>query len=54
MTVRPKDLLVVLFVESVTFAVKENVPVWVVVPVNWPALVSAKPWGNDPDARLHW
>ena len=48
-----KDLLAVLFPESVTCTVKENCPVWVVVPPNRPELFRLKPCGKEPAAIFH-
>jgi hypothetical protein len=47
-------LLTVVFPASVTRTAKENCPIWVGVPLNWPELVRVNPCGNDPDAILHW
>jgi hypothetical protein len=47
-------LLTLVFPASVTCTAKENCPIWVGVPLNWPELVRVNPCGNDPDAILHW
>jgi hypothetical protein len=43
-----------LFEASVTLAMNENCPVWLVEPVNCPVVLKLKPDGRDPDATDHW
>src|SRR5215469_5421663 len=52
-TDRDSDWLALLLLASVTLALNENCPVWVVVPLNCPVLLRLKPCGSVPEATVH-